>query len=114
MSKLRPTLRTGTYPAMTNGTALLMIHSAVKAQNGLVHGKLEERGEFCAIGSYFEVNPRTSLYDELIDEVAAVNDSVPHVSSRQRRLHVLRWLRWKLARCGMPGFQSYINKPVSG
>lgn len=104
MSKLRPELsqNNGRYPCMSNGTAYLMILSAVEQRPGLVHGRLQDHGEYCAIGSYFNINDRTSLPWPLIDEVAAVNDSVPHKSERQRKLHVLRWLRWKCTQLGLP------------
>lgn len=106
MSKLRKELRSGsTKPCMSNGTAYMMILSAVQRRPGLIHGKLHEYGEHCAIGSYFEINDETSLPETLIDEVAAVNDSVPHLSNRGRKLHVARWLKWKLAGLGMPGFK---------
>lgn len=105
MSQLRPTLRSGSdLPCMEDGTAYLLIYTAVQTQSGLVHGKLHAAGAHCAIGSYFTINNHTSLPETLIDEVAAVNDSVPHVTPRQRRLHVQKWLRWKLAQLGMPGF----------
>lgn len=78
-----------------------------RQQPGLVHGKLHDHGEHCAIGSYFDINDGTSLPEPLIDEVAAVNDSVPHLSNLQRRAHVRRWLRWKLASLGMPGFSRW-------
>lgn len=81
----------------------MMILSAVQRQRGLLHGKLHDHGAHCAIGSYFQINNHTSLPDSLIDEVAAVNDSVPHLSERGRKLHVARWLKWKLAQLGMPG-----------
>lgn len=109
-SRLRPETsdaKPGTY-APTNGTAYLMIYNAVKSQDGLFHGKLDgPRGEHCAIGSYFHVNPRTALAHALIDEVAAVNDSLPNGTARQRKANVMRWLKWKLAQTGMPGFERY-------
>lgn len=84
-----------------------MILTAVEQQHGLAHGVLHnDVREHCAIGSYFTVNPRTALSDALIDEVAAVNDSVPTYTARQRRQHVLRWLRWRLTQLGMPGFRT--------
>lgn len=107
MTQLRKELKTATLtdgPCMSNGTAYLMIFNAVKTQNGLVHGKLHADGEHCAIGSYFDINKRTTLPESLIDEVAAVNDSMPKSTPRQRKLAVLRWLRWKLSALGMPGF----------
>lgn len=107
MSRLRPQLQDGSkWPCMSNGTAYLMILGAVKVQDGLVHGKLHEYGEHCAIGSYFEINDRTSLPSALIDEVAAVNDSVPHLSNKQRKAYVAKWLRWKLSQVGMSGFKN--------
>lgn len=107
MSELRPTLNSGSkLPCMENGTAYMMILNAVEQQPGLVHGRLHAHGEHCAIGSYFEVNSKTALPETLIDEVAAVNDSMPHLSNKQRKQRVARWLRWKLTSLGMPGFRT--------
>jgi hypothetical protein len=106
MSKLRPTLtnaRPGT-PCMRNGTAYLMILNAVEQQRGLIHGKLHAQGAHCAIGSYFHINDKTSLPDALIDEVAAVNDSMPTLTPIQRKKCMMQWLKWKLADLGMGRF----------
>lgn len=106
MSNLRPTLtnaKPGT-PCMKNGTAYLMILNAVEQQKGLIHGRLHAQGAHCAIGSYFEVNGRTSLPDNLIDEVAAVNDSMPTLPPSERKKRMVQWLKWKLADLGMPHF----------
>lgn len=107
-SSLRPELgnrdaKPGSY-CPTNGTAYLMIYNAVKSKEKLIAGRLHSGGESCAIGSFWDVNPRCALHVPLIDEVAAVNDSVVG-TPRQRRLVVLRWLRWKLKQAGMPGFE---------
>lgn len=106
MSKLRPILKDADpkTPCMMNGTAYLMILNAVEQQPGLIHGKLEDKGAYCSIGSYFHVNHGTALLDDLIDEVAAVNDSMPTVTPIQRRKRMMQWLRWKLAEIGMPGY----------
>lgn len=93
-------------PCMRNGTAYMLILAAVDRQNGLIHGKLDDRGEHCAIGSYFDQYPKTALPSDLIDEVAAVNDAVPHLTKPQRKRYVARWLRWKLTQLGMPGFRT--------
>lgn len=106
MSKLRPTLQSaapGTY-APQGGTAYLMVLKAVEPASGLVHGHLHAHGEHCAIGNFFEVNKKAALGWSVIDEIAAVNDSVPHYTERKRKLFVMRWLKWKLAQCGMPGY----------
>ena len=87
---------------MRDGTAYFMILEAVQTQPGLLHGKLEDhRGAFCAIGSYFHINLRTCLPTTLVDEVAAVNDSMPSVTRAQRKVKMMRWLRWKLSSLGM-------------
>lgn len=105
MSKLRPTLNTGSkLPCIRNGTAYLMILNAVEQQRGLIHGALEVRGAYCAIGSYFHINKKTSLPDGLIDEVAAVNDSMPALTPVQRRKRMMQWLKWKLAALGVSGY----------
>lgn len=105
-SKLRPetgTAAAGSY-APSGATAYLMVYNAVRSKDRLIHGKLHAWGESCAIGSFWDVNPKCALNPSFIDEVAAVNDSLPKATPRQRRLHVMRWLRWKLACAGMPGF----------
>lgn len=108
MSRLRPTLvsaRPGDPPAPKGGTAYLLIFNAVRRQSGLLHGALDNiYGEHCAIGCYFAEPKPLPLAFDLIDEVAAVNDSVPQLSKGGRKRHVLAWLRWRLAECGMPQF----------
>lgn len=98
--------RPGTY-SPKGATAYLMIYNAVREQDGLIHGRLHDGGWSCAIGSYFDVNPKTALDYHLIDEVAAVNDSMPHATLKQRKEVVSRWLRWKLTQLGMPGFRTF-------
>lgn len=113
MSKLRPELRTGSKEDFCpdKGTALLMTFNAVKSKNGLLHGKLHGCGLSCAVGSYFDVNPKACYPGGLTDEVAAVNDSLPNGTPKQRQALVLKWLRWRLAQIGMPGFRSPTNSP---
>jgi hypothetical protein len=83
-----------------------MIYNAVRNQKGLIHGKFDNSiGEHCAIGSYFSLRTNLSLNEQLIDEVAAVNDSIPRATKGQRKFHVLRWLKWKLAEYGFEGFK---------
>lgn len=93
-------------PAPQGATAYLVIYNAVKEQNGLIYGRLHQGGEHCAIGSYFAQRNHCPLPTAIIDEVAAVNDSAPKATPKQRRMMVLRWLRWKLAQAHMPGFEN--------
>lgn len=107
-SRLRPTLVDGRSgaPCAAGGTAYLLIYESVKQSEGLIHGRLHDgHGAHCAIGNYFERN-RLPLKYGIVDEVAAVNDSVPYKTPRQRKLHVLKWLRWRLASVNMPGFKA--------
>ncbi len=102
MNHLRPECGTdSTKPAPTNGTAYFLIYTAVQHQDGLAHGRLHDRGRSCAVGSFFDDNPNLALYNNILDEVAAVNDSVPHYTPQQRKAHVERWLKWKLQQLGM-------------
>ena len=85
MSDLRPTLHSGSSATcVVNGTAYLMILQAVRAGSGLIHGKPHYRGKSCAIGRFFDVNRELCLQARLIDEVTAVNDSVPGFTERAR------------------------------
>lgn len=112
MSTLRPECGDGGKDDFCprKGTALLMTLNAVSAQEGLAHGKLHRNGYACAVGSFFDVNPKVCFPGDLTDEVAAVNDSLPQATPRQRKQMVMRWLRWRLGTLGMPGYERYASK----
>lgn len=112
MSHLRPQLATTNKPVtVSNGSAYYAVYLAVKNEPELIHGKLHDTtGHYCAIGCYFHNAPNSVLCESFIDEVAAINDSMPHFTPRQRRLAVLRWLRWKLGEYHFPGFNQYASK----
>lgn len=110
-SNLRPETKSTNDPALFGGTAYFAILNAVKAQPGLIAGKLNGPcGEHCAIGSYFALKKHMALPMTLIDEVAAVNDSMPNVTPIARKRAVMRWLKWKLGTLGFPGFQNSLAK----
>lgn len=98
MSKLRPECVTSREPALSNDTALFLIRDAVAKRRSLIYGKLNgPNGSHCAIGSFWADNPETTLSSSLIDEVAAVNDSVPATATpHERWKKVNSWLRWKI------------------
>ncbi len=112
-SELRPELTSGSdRTCVRGGTAYLMILTAVEQQQGLIAGKLHGHGAHCAIGSFFDINRKATVPWEIVNEVAAVNDSVPHFTEPARKRHVARWLKWKLATLGMPGFATAAKKLV--
>jgi len=101
MSKMRPELvnaRPGER-AIPNDTALFLIRDSVAKRRTLIFGRLDgPNGEHCAIGSFFADNPRAVLNCDLIDEVAAVNDSIPPTATPHERWRkVNEWLRFKIA-----------------
>lgn len=104
MSKLRPNVSANTTnnPVLRGGTAYCAILNAVQEEkDGLIHGKLHANGMHCAIGSLWERLPKVALPNDLIDEVAAINDSMPKATPKQRRLRMMKWLRWKVKKEGM-------------
>lgn len=107
MKKLRPETMSTNDPALYGASAYFAIYNAVREQPGLIHGKLDGPcGEHCAIGSYFALPKHMALPSDLIEEVAAVNDSLVNVTQRARKLAMLRWLRWKLGTFKFPGFEA--------
>lgn len=100
MSKLRPECYNAPpgIPSLPRDTALYLIRDAVERRNALIHGKLHgPNGLHCAIGAFWDDNPSAILPSDLIDEVAAVNDSLgPLATPRERWEKVSSWLRWKL------------------
>lgn len=106
MSKLRPECGTSKEPALSDDTALFLIRDSVAKRRSLIYGKLDgPNGAHCAIGSFWADNPGTTLRSSLIDEVAAVNDSVPpSATPHERWKKVNSWLRWKInVLAGKPG-----------
>jgi hypothetical protein len=100
MSILRPECKDyyGSDPALSDDTALFLIKDAVERRRGLIYEKLDDgHGNHCAIGSFWADNPGRVLHRSLVDEVAAVNDSVPAKATPQERWKKVRsWLRWKI------------------
>src|SRR5258708_5519 len=98
MSKLR-SCTTSTKPALPDDTALFLIRDSVAKRRELIWGKLDDAyGGHCAIGAFWADNPGTILHSSLIDEVAAVNDSVPPTATaKERWKKVNSWLRFKIA-----------------
>lgn len=100
MSKLRAReTRDSTGSALPDDTALFLIRDSVAKRRELIHGRLNDGyGNHCAIGCFWEDNPGTTLHAALIDEVAAVNDSVPPTATaKERWKKVDSWLRFKIA-----------------
>lgn len=98
MSKLRPECKDGTGQALPDDTALFLIRDSVARRRSLAYGKLHSGSLSCAIGSFWDDNPKLTLSTRLVDEVAAVNDSLPKTATpHQRWKKVNSWLRWKVA-----------------
>lgn len=84
--------------SLPDDTALYLIFQSVAKRRELIHGRLQDGyGGHCAIGCFWEDNPKATLNTTLIDEVAAVNDSIPpSATAKERWKAVNSWLRWKL------------------
>jgi hypothetical protein len=98
MSKLRPESQSSFGRAISDETALYLIRDSVARRKSLIFGRLHDGyGGHCAIGSFWADNPKITLHSALIDEVAAVNDSVPvSATPYERWKKVNSWLRWKI------------------
>jgi hypothetical protein len=102
MSKLRPEcINAGSdaSPVLPYDTALFLIRESVARRRSLIWGRLHNpSGEHCAIGAFWADNPHAVLNSSLIDEVAAVNDSVPpSATPHERWKKVNSWLRFKIS-----------------
>jgi hypothetical protein len=87
MSKLRSECVTvyGTEP-LPDETALYLIRDSVARRRLLIFGRLDdEYGHHCAIGAFLADNPWAVLHPSLVDEVAAVNDSIPKAATAHER-----------------------------
>jgi hypothetical protein len=98
MSKYRPECGDSECPSLSDETALFLIRDSVARRRTLIRGRLNDgRGHHCALGWFWVDNPKATLNADLVDEVAAVNDSLPQSATPQQRWKkVNSWLRWKL------------------
>lgn len=99
MSTLRPECKTynGPTPSLSRPDTIFACYEAVKRSLGLGYGRLHKDGWSCAIGTVWDANPRIVLKSNVIDEVAAINDMFDGCETpRQRKLRVLRWLRFQM------------------
>lgn len=96
MSRLRPEASKSFNTAMPDDTALFLIRDSVARRRSLIHGALHRGGGHCAIGAFWQDNPDVTLKTALVDEVAAVNDSMPNATSQQRWKKMNEWLRFKI------------------
>jgi hypothetical protein len=98
MSKSRPECVSSIRNPLPNDTALFLIRDAVAKRRTLIYGKLDDKhGNHCALGAFWHDNPGLALHNSLIDEVAAVNDSIPPTATPQERWKkVNAWLRFKI------------------
>lgn len=97
-SKLRPECGSGNGVALPEDTALFLIRDAVARRRVLIGGRLHDgKGHHCAMGAFWEDNPKLTVSWKLLEEVAAVNDSVPASATPQERWKkVNSWLRFKI------------------
>jgi len=98
VNKFRSEICNSRAAALSDDTALFLIKDAVLRRRYLIHGMLhDQHGHHCALGAFWADNPNITLHMALIDEVAAVNDSVPPTASpKERWKKVSQWLRWKV------------------
>lgn len=99
MSVLRPECSTTKGASLPSDTALFLIRNSVAKRRSLIHGRLDDgRGGHCAMGAFWADNPKAIINSSLVDEVAAVNDSIPPTATpHERWKKVNSWLRFKIA-----------------
>jgi hypothetical protein len=97
---LRPELLKGSGEGtmVPRDTACFLIRDAVERRRGLIHGRLDgPGGAHCALGAFWEDNPGLTIPWEVVEEVAAVNDSLGlEATAKARWSKVISWLRWKV------------------
>lgn len=98
MTKFRPECGTYTGDSLSDETALYLIRDAVARRRSLIFGRLHDgTGKHCAMGAFWADNPKAIVNSSLVDEVAAVNDSIPKTATpHERWKKVNSWLRWKM------------------
>lgn len=100
MSTLRPECGTAKVAnSVPYDTMLFLLRDSVAKRRELIHGRLDDgRGNHCAMGAFWEDNPQITVPSKIVDEVAAVNDSLgAGATAKERWKKVNSWLRFKIA-----------------
>jgi hypothetical protein len=100
VSELRPECRIVDPRALAlpNDTVLFLVRDSVAKRRSLIRGRLHDGlGNHCAMGCFWADNPNAVVNSIFIDEVAAVNDSLPATATpHERWKKVNSWLRFKI------------------
>lgn len=87
ISTFRPEGKEAPPGTLTPGSyrkSLQMVRDAVRDRDRLAFGAYDVGAMHCAIGSFFADHPGYGISVEVIDEVAAFNDSFPPDAVRRR------------------------------
>ena len=106
MTMLRPEceLNPANKPVLYGQSAYWAIYKAVAKRRSLIRGKLndDKTGKHCAMGCFWADNPKCGIPGILIDEIAAINDSLSErVMPKTRWRLVMRYLSRKLEAYGI-------------
>lgn len=95
MSSRRPTLIATNEPRLNYEATYFRVFEATSGVQGLLHGKLRDNGNTCAIGCYF-AKAKIPIDSKACDEIASYNDSFPQLSRYERWKKVRRWLKFQI------------------
>jgi len=99
MSSRRPILITTDESGLGYRATYFRIFEATASVRRLIHGKLRDNGNYCAVGCYFK-NTDIPINSEAIEEISSYNDSFPNLSMYERWKKVRKWLRYEVRRLG--------------
>ena len=104
MTMLRPEceLNPANKPVLYGQSAYWAIYKAVAKRRSLIRGKLhdDKTGKHCAIGCFWDDKPDIALPTVIVDEIAAINDSLSARAMPKTRWRlVMRYLSRKLKTC---------------
>ena len=95
MSTLRSELYSGTTTPIADDVFFQKLHASLKTRRGLIKGQIDKgKKSHCAMGCFWDDVPDAAVKNTLIDEVAAVNDSVPDSLGTRVRMQIVRnWVK---------------------
>lgn len=98
MRDIRPTLKSCPgQPGLNYRNTYFRVLEATASVRSLIHGRLHNNGNSCAIGTYFKQSTMP-INTDAIDEIATYNDSFPHLTQHERWKKVRKWLKFQVAK----------------
>lgn len=96
MIQFRSKCGTSTKPALPRKYAYRLMLESVNRRRSLAYGELHSGEKYCALGCFWKDHPDFILDNDIVDEIASINDLAPRATPKSRWNRMKKWLKMKV------------------